>query len=454
MEDFSKSVEATKPYDYVFGVNLNVDIPFSDDERAISALYALQKKKGYKNEYLDSELTAKIDSFSMYDVLVETLQQLQQENVCPTVPITPETRFEELFPAKGREKNWKRFIRELQNKHWETERAEYLNLPQIIIDLNSAIGYMALLSIIINAYCISESFPQWLNALIFLISQFMFFSLSFYVLIGFLKNIFPFKLYSKQFKKQFNTVGKLANYLKEINLFRITDPDEETLAKSGCPILKKIIAILSRQSKIPENELNLNSQLDSIFHGNKAYSFWNRLITEMKKENFNLPIKFSKKLSSRSIILKCFSSFIAWFMFAGLVIGIGYVLHVSQIIQTESGVSIIDSYITNPFLKELYFLLINIFLGFVFVLFIITLVLAFIALFDYFLFPRYSFPVRCQTIANLVNRYRAANLQWLADNCPESLDVKLRTLAFPNSEQKVIIEKLRSVLAKYPDRYL
>ena len=447
--DEDKNVEANKPYDHVFGVNLNVDIPISDDERAISALYALQKKKANKNEYLDSKLMAQIDTFPMYDIVVETLQHLQEENVCPVVPITPKTRLEDLFPVNGREGNWKRFIRELQNKHWETERAEYLNLPKSIVYFDEAFGIICFLSLFINAYCISDSFPQWLNALIFLISQFMFFFICLYVLLRFIMQIFSFKLYTMKFKKQFDTVGKLVNYLKEINLFRITDPDEETLAKSGCPILKNIIAILSRLSKIPEDELKLHSRLDSIFHGNKAYSIWNQLISEMEKDNFNLPIKFPQKLSSHSINIKWFLSSINWFFFSGFVIGIGYVLHVDKNIQSNSGISIIDSFITNPLFKEYYFLLLIIFLGFSLVLFLIMLVLAFIAIFDYFLFPRYSFPVRCQTIANLVNRYRAANLQWLAKNCPESLDVKLRTLAFPNEKQKVIIEKLRSALEKY-----
>ena len=85
-------------------------------------------------------------------------------------------------------------------------------------------------------------------------------------------------------------------------------------------------------------------------------------------------------------------------------------------------------------------------LVFVVVLLYITLVLAIIAMFDYFLFPRYSFPVRYQTVANLVNRFRVANVEWLAENCLESLDVKLRTLAFPNAEQKEVIEKLKSEL--------
>lgn len=116
----------------------------------------------------------------------------------------------------------------------------------------------------------------------------------------------------------------------------------------------------------------------------------------------------------------------------------------SEFIQSKSGMSIIDSYITNPLLKELYFLLIHIFLGFVLVLLAATLIMAIIAMFDYFLFPRYSFPVRYQTVGNLVNRFRAANAERLAENCSESLDAKLRTLAFPNAEQKAVIERLKS----------
>ncbi len=460
MEDLSNNADVTETSVSPLSVMFNRDIPLGDGEKAIALLYAQQKNADFISgadsgsvEYLAPELTAQIDSFSMYDVVVETLQRLQKENVCPAVPITPETRLEELFPAKGREKNWMRFILDLQYQDWETGRAEFLKLPRSVIKfityINVAFIAILLLSIpigILNAFNVIESFPQWLRFVYFWICQFLFFYLGFYILIYFIINLLPFKLCTKEFKDEFNTVEKLSNYLKQINLFRIADPDADTLAKSGCPICKKILAILSRKSRVPEGELNLHSRLDSLFHGNKAYSVWNGLLEEMTKEKFNLPYMIPLLLSSRSVIINCFLIFLYWFVGAGFVIGSGYGLYVSEFIQSKSGISIIDSYITNPLLKELYFLLIYIFLGFVLVLFLIMLVLAFIAMFDYFLFPRYSFPVCYQTVVNLVNRFRAANAELLAENCAESLDAKLRTLAFPNAEQKEVIEKLKSEL--------
>ncbi len=461
MDDLSNNSDVNDIPDSAFGVEMNRDIPLGDGERAISVLYALQKKRESSAdsgsvEYLAPELTAKIDSFSMYDVVVETLQRFQNENVCPAVPITPKTHLEELFPAKGREKNWMRFILDLQYLDWETGRAEFLKLPRSVIKfisfINVAFVVILLLSIvpvaILNAFNVIESFPQWLRIVYFCICQFLFFYLGFYILIYFIINLLPFKLCTKEFKDEFNTVEKLSNYLKQINLFRIADPDAETLAKSGCPICKKILAFLSRKSRIPEGELNLQSRLDSLFHGNKAYSVWNGLLKEMTKEKYNLPYLIPQQLSSRSVIINCFLIFLYWFIGAGFVIGSGYGLYVSEFIQSKSGISIIDSYITNPLLKELYFLLIHIFLGFVLVLLVATLIMAIIAMFDYFLFPRYSFPVRYQTVGNLVNRFRAANAEWLAENCPESLDAKLRTLAFPNAKQKAVIERLTSVQEK------
>ena len=458
MSDLSNNADVNETTDSAFGVEMNRDIPLGDGERALSVLYALQKKRestsdSGSGEYLAPELTAKIDSFSMYDVVVETLQRFQGKNVCPTVPITPEIRLDALFPAKGREKNWMRFILDLQHQDWETGRAEFLRMPRSVIRfislINVAFVVILVLSIpigILNAFNVIECFPQWLRFAFFWICQFLFFYLGFYILIYFIINLLPFKLCTKEFKDEFNTVEKLSNYLKQINLFRIADPDAETLAESGCPICKKILAILSRQSRIPEGELNLQARLDSLFHGNKAYSVWNGVLKEMTKEKFNLPYLIPQQLSSRSVIINCFLIFLYWFVGAGFVIGSGYGLYVSEFIQSKSGISIIDSYITNPLLKELYFLLIQIFLGFVLFLLVATLIMAIIAMFDYFLFPRYSFPVRYQTIANLVNRFRAANVEWLAENCPESLDVKLRTLAFPNAEQKEVIEKLKSEL--------
>ncbi len=461
MDDLSNNADVTEPADIAFGVEMNRDIPLGDGERAFAVLYALQKEResgadSGSIEYLAPELTAQIDSFSMYDVVVETLQRLQKENVCPAVPITPETRLEELFPAKGREKNWNRFIDEMQSQDWETGRAEFLKLPRSVIKfisfINIAFVVILLLSIIpvaiLNVFNVIESFPQWLRFAFFWICQFLFFYLGFYILIYFIINLLPFDLCTKEFKDEFNTVEKLSNYLKEINLFRIADSDAETLAESGCPICKKILAILSRQSRIPEGELNLQSRLDSLFHGNKAYSVWNGLLKEMTKEKYNLPYLIPQQLSSHSVIINVFLVFLYWFVGAGFVIGSGYGLYVSEFIQSKSGISKIDSYITNPLLKELYFLLIHIFLGFVLVLLVATLIMAIIAMFDYFLFPRYDFPVRYQTVANLVNRFRAANAEWLAENCPESLDAKLSTLAFPNAEQKAVIERLKSELEK------
>ena len=456
MDDLSKNSDVNDIPDSALGVEMNRDIPLGDGERAISDLYALQKKSESSDEsdsveYLAPELTAQIDSFSMYDVVVETLQRFQNDNVCPTVPIVPETRLEELFPAKGREKNWMRFILDLQYQDWETGRAEFLSLPLSVIKyityINVAFVLFLLSSILIgilNAFNVIGLLPQWQKYVYFWVCQFLFFYLGFYILIYFIINLLPFNLCTKEFKSEFNTVEKLSSYLKEISLFRIADPDAETLAKSGCPICKKILAVLSRQSRIPEEELNLQSRLDSIFHGNKAYSVWNGLLMEMTKEKFNLPRIIPQRLSSHSVILNWFLIFLNWFVGAGLVIGSGYVIYVSEFIQSKSGAPIIDNYITNPFLKELYFLLIYIFLGFVALLLAATLIMAIIAMFDYFLFPRYSFPVRYQTVANLVNRFRAANVEWLAENYPESLDVKLRTLAFPNADQKEVIEKLKS----------
>ena len=457
MDDLSNNTDVTNTAASALGVEMNRDIPVGDGERAIAVLYALQKKQRDSNsdsgsvEYLAEELTAQIDSFSMYDVVVETLQRFQKENVCPAVPITPQTRLEELFPAKGRERNWKRFIRDLQYLDWETGRAEMLKLPRSVIKfmsfINVAFVVILVLSIpigILNAFDVIESFPQWLRYVYFGICQFLFFYLGFYILIYFIINLLPFKLCTKGFKDQFNTVEKLSRYLKEINLFRIADPNAETLAKSSCPICKKILAFLSRQSLIPECELNLQSRLDSLFHGNKAYSVWNGLLKEMTKEKYNLPYLIPQQLSSHSVIINGFLIFLYWFVGAGFVIGSGYGLYVSEFIHSKSGISIIDSYITNPLLKELYFLLIHIFLGFVLVLFLITLIMALIAMFDYFLFPKYGFPVRYQTVGNLVNRFRAANAEWLAENCPESLDAKVRTLAFPNAKQKAVIERLKS----------
>ena len=138
MDELSNNADVTDTADSALGVEMNRDIPVGDGERAISVLYALQKEResgadSGSAEYLAEELTAQIDSFSMYDVVVETLQRFQEENVCPAVPIMPQTRLEELFPAKGREKNWKRFIDEMQSQDWETGRAEFLKLPRSVI---------------------------------------------------------------------------------------------------------------------------------------------------------------------------------------------------------------------------------------------------------------------------------------------------------------------------------
>ena len=448
MDDLSNNSDVNDIPDSAFGVEINRDILLGDGERAISALYALQKKKGYKNEYLDSELTAKIDSFSMYDVVVETLQHLQEENICPTVPIMPETRMEELFPAKGRERNWKRFIRDLQYQDWDTGRAEFLRMPRYVSKFTSPINVafvvILVLSIpigILNAFNVIECFPQWLRFAIFWICQFLYFYLGIYILIYFILDYLPFRFYTNVFKKEYDTVEKLSRYLKEINLFRITDPDAETLAKSGCPICKKILDFLSRQSSVPEGELNLQSRLDSLFHGNKAYSLWNGLLKEMTNEKFNLPYMIPLLLSSRSVIIKWFLNFLSWFVAAGFAIGVGYVVYFSSFNISAPRDFLIDRI---PILTTCHYMWILFSLVFVVVLLYITLVLAIIAMFDYFLFPRYSFPVRYQTVANLVNRFRAANVEWLAENSPESLDVKLRTLAFPNAKQKEVIEKLKS----------
>ena len=466
MENLSNSAGVTDTAASALGVEMNRDIPVGDGERAIAVLYALQKKQRDSNsdsssvEYLAEELMAQIDSFSMYDVVVESLQRLQEQNVCPAVPITPQTRLEELFPAKGREKNWKRFIRDLQYRDWETGRAEILYIPVSISNvsdrLNKTLLIVLALSILIggfNACNIIACFPQWLKVIYFSICQLLFFYLGFYILVSFIIHCLPFPLFTKGFKEEFNTVEKLSNYLKEINLFRIVDPNAETLDESGCPILKKTLAFLSRKSLIPECELNLQSRLDSLFHGNKAYSVWNGLLKEMTKEKYNLPYRIPQQLSSHSIIIIWFLNFLGWFVAAGAVIGCGYAAYVGSFILSKSGYSpfdhsFFDSFITFPFWKAWCYWWILFFLGFVVVLLAATLIMAFIAMFDYFLFPKYSFPVRYQTVGNLVNRFRAANAEWLAENCPESLDAKLRTLAFPNAKQKEVIEKLKSELEK------
>ena len=455
MEELSNSKDVNQTTDSAFGVEMNRDIPLGDGERAISVLYALQKKRESSSdsgsvEYLAPEPTAQIDSFSMYDVVVETLQHLQEENVCPNGPITPQTRLEELFPAKGRERNWKRFIHDLQYQDWDTGRAEFLKLPRSAIKfisfINVAFVVILVLSIpigILNAFNVIECFPQWLRFAFFWICQFLFFYLGFYILIYFIINLLPFKLCTKEFKDEFNTVEKLSNYLKQINLFRIADPDADTLAKSGCPICKKILDFLSCQSRIPEEELNLQTRLDSLFHGNKAYSVWNGLLMEMTKEKFNLPYMIPLLLSSSSVIIKWFLNFLSWFVAAGFAIGVGYVVYFSSFNISAPRDFLIDRI---PILTTCHYMWMLFSLVFVTYLLAATLIMAIIAMFDYFLFPRYSFPVRYQTVANLVNRFRAANVEWLAENCPESLDVKLRTLAFPNAEQKEVIEKLKSEL--------
>ena len=455
MDDLSNNSDINDIPDSAFGVEMNRDIPLGDGERAISVLYALQKKRESSSdsgsvEYLAPELTAQIDSFSMYDVVVETLQHLQEENVCPNVPITPQTRLEELFPAKGRERNWKRFIHDLQYQDWETGRAEFLRMPRSVSKFTSpfnvAFVVILVLSIpigILNAFNVIECFPQWLRFAYFWICQFLYFYLGIYILIYFILDYLPFRFYTNVFKQEYDTVEKLSRYLKEINLFRISDPDAETLAKSGCPICKKILDFLSCQSRIPEEELNLQTRLDSLFHGNKAYSVWNGLLEEMTKEKFNLPYMIPLLLSSRSVIIKWFLNFLTWFVAAGFAIGVGYVVYFSSFNISAPSDFLIDRI---PFLTTCHYMWMLFSLVFVVVLLYITLVLAIIAMFDYFLFPRYSFPVRYQTVANLVNRFRAANVEWLAENCPESLDVKLRTLAFPNAKQKEVIEKLKSEL--------
>ena len=455
MAELSNGKDVTVTADSAFGVEMNRDIPLGDGERAIYVLYALQKKRESSAdsgsvEYLDPELTAQIDSFSMYDVVIETLQSLQKENVCPAVPISPETRLEELFPAKGREKNWKRFVLDLQYQDLDTGRAEFLRMPRSVSKFSSPINIafvvILVLSIpigILNACNVIECFPQWLRFAIFWICQFLYFYLGIYILIYFILDYLPFRFYTNVFKQEYDTVEKLSRYLKEINLFRISDPDAETLAKSGCPICKKILDFLSCQSRIPENELNLQTRLDSLFHGNKAYSVWNGLLEEMTKEKFNLPYMIPLLLSSSSVIIKWFLNFLIWFVAAGFAIGVGYVVYFSSFNISKARYLLIDRI---PILWNCLYLWIMFSLVFVVVLLYITLVLAIIAMFDYFLFPRYSFPVRYQTVANLVNRFRVANVEWLAENCLESLDVKLRTLAFPNAEQKEVIEKLKSEL--------
>ena len=453
MDDLSNNSDVNDIPDSAFGVEMNRDIPLGDGERAISVLYALQKKRESSDEsdsveYLAPELTAKIDSFSMYDVVVETLQHLQEENVCPTLPISPETRLEELFPTKGREKNWKRFIHDLLYQDWDTGRAEFLRMPRSVSKFTSpfnvAFVVILVLSIpigILNAFNVIECFPQWLRFAYFWICQFLYFYLGIYILIYFILDYLPFRFYTNVFKQEYDTVEKLSRYLKEINLFRIADPDAETLAKSGCPICKKILDFLSRQSRIPEEELNLQSRLDSLFHGNKAYSVWSGLLEEVKKEKFNLPYMIPLLLNSRSVIIKCFLNFLSWFIAAGFTIGVGYVVYFGSFNISTPKDFLIDRI---PFLTDGLYMWILFSLVSVAYLLAATLIMAIIAMFDYFLFPRYDFPVRYQTVANLVNRFRAANVEWLAENCPESLDVKLRTLAFPNADQKEVIEKLKS----------
>ena len=453
MDGLSDGSVVNKTADSAFGVEMNRNIPLGDGERAISVLYALQKKRESSAdsgsvEYLDPELTAQIDSFSMYDVVVEMLQSLQKENVCPTVPISPETRLEELFPAKGRERNWKRFILDLQYQDWETGRAEFLRMPRSVSKFTSpfnvAFVVILVLSIpigILNAFNVIECFPQWLRFAYFWICQFLYFYLGIYILIYFILDYLPFRFYTNVFKQEYDTVEKLSRYLKEINLFRISDPDAETLAKSGCPICKKILDFLSCQSRVPEEELNLQSRLDSLFHGNKAYSVWNGLLEKMTKEKFNLPYMIPLLLSSRSVIIKWFLNFLSWFVAAGFAIGVGYVVYFRSFNISAPRDFLIDRI---PLLTTCHYMWMLFSLVFVTYLLAATLIMAIIAMFDYFLFPRYSFPVRYQTVANLVNRFRAANVEWLAENCPESLDAKLRTLAFPNAQQKEVIEKLKS----------
>lgn len=453
MDDLSNNSDVNDIPDSAFGVEMNRDIPVGDGERAFAVLYALQKERessvdSGSVEYLAPELTAQIDSFSMYDVVVETLQRLQKENVCPAVPITPQTRLEELFPAKGRERNWKRFIHDLQYQDWETGRAEFLRMPRSVSKFTSpfnvAFVVILVLSIpigILNAFNVIECFLQWLRFAYFWICQFLYFYLGIYILIYFILDYLPFRFYTNVFKQEYDTVEKLSRYLKEINLFRISDPDAETLAKSGCPICKKILDFLSCQSRIPENELNLQTRLNSLFHGNKAYSVWNGLLGEMTKEKFNLPYMIPLLLSSSSVIIKCFLNFLSWFVAAGFAIGVGYVVYFSSFNISAPRDFLIDRI---PILTTCHYMWMLFSLVFVTYLLAATLIMAIIAMFDYFLFPRYSFPVRYQTVANLVNRFRAANVEWLAENCPESLDVKLRTLAFPNADQKEVIEKLKS----------
>ncbi|MBR5162221.1 MAG: hypothetical protein IKW80_11370 [Thermoguttaceae bacterium] len=456
MAELSNGKDVTVTTDSAFGVEMNRDIPIGDGERAISVLYALQKERESSAdsgsvEYLDPELTAQIDSFSMYDVVIETLRRLQMENVCPAVPITPQTRLEELFPAKGRERNWKRFILDLQYQDWETGRAEFLKLPpsvsKFISPINIAFVVILVLSIpigILNAFNVIECFPQWLRFAYFWICQLLYFYLGIYILIYFILDYLPFRFYTNVFKQEYDTVEKLSRYLKEINLFRITDPDAETLAKSGCPICKKILDFLSRQSSVPEGELNLQSRLDSLFHGNKAYSVWNGLLEEMTKEKFNLPYQIPLLLSSRSVIIKWFLNFLSWFVAAGFAIGVGYVVYFGSFNISKTRDFLIDRI---PFLTNCLYMWILFSLVSVTYLLAATLIMAIIAMFDYFLFPKYDFPVRYQTVANLVNRFHAANVEWLTENCPESLDNKLRTLAFPNAQQKEVIEKLKSELS-------
>ena len=218
MEELSNNKDVNETTDCAFGVEMNRDIPLGDGERALSVLYALQKERASgadsgSVEYLDPELTAQIDSFSMYEVVVETLQRLQEENVCPNVPITPETCLEELFPAKGREKNWMRFIRDLQYQDWETGRAEFLKMPRsvsrFISPINVAFVVILVLSIpigILNAFNVIECFPQWLKFVYFWICQFLFFYLGLYILIYCIKDYLPFRFYTNVFKQENDTV--------------------------------------------------------------------------------------------------------------------------------------------------------------------------------------------------------------------------------------------------------
>lgn len=445
MDDLSNNADVTEPADGAFGVEMNRDIPLGDGERAIAVLYALQKESessvdSGSVEYLAPELTAQIDSFSMYDVVVETLHRLQKENVCPAVPITPETRLEELFPTKGREKNWNRFIQELQYQDWETGRAAVLTskIEHSIIRVFLLL-FLSSIPIGILNYCyVIDYFPDWLKMTYLSICLLLCFLIC---LIYLLMNFIPFHLFKKSFNSNINTVEELSYFLKEINLYRISDPDSEWLANSDCPILKKILSVTSQKSTIPELQLNLQTRLNSLFQGNKAYLFWDELIKELKKATLNLPYRIPYHLSTRSKIVQWMALSIGCFIVAAMFTVLPYTLIIDPLLKSDSNVHLIDKLAPlSTFVTAFFFL----YFGFLIVQFIIALVMVFISTFDYFLFPRYDFPVRYQTVGNLVNRFRAANAEWLAKNSPESLDAKLRTLAFPNEEQKAVIERLKS----------